>query len=55
MIKCRLMIQILSLIALDVKLSQRLMKQENIDSIVATSNDKTPLNDKISLSVRLMI
>ena len=33
MIKRRLMIQILSLTALDVKLSQRLMKQENIDSI----------------------
>ena len=33
MIKRRLMIQILSLTALNVKLSQRLMKQENIDSI----------------------
>ena len=33
MMKRRLMIQILSLDALDVKLSQRLMKQENIDSI----------------------
>ena len=49
------MIQILSLTTFDAKLPQRLMKQENIDSIVATSNDKTPLNDKISLSVRLMI
>ena len=26
-----------------------------MESSVATSNDKTPLNDKISLSVRLMI
>ena len=55
MIKRRLMIQILSLTALDAKLPQRLMEQENIDSIVATTNDKTTLNDKISLSVRLMI
>ena len=33
MIKHRLMIQMLSLTALDVKLPQRLMKQENIDRI----------------------
>lgn len=45
MIVRRLMMQILLLTMLDAKFSQRLLKQENIDSIVATSHDKTLLND----------
>ena len=53
MIVRRLMIQILLLTMLDAKFSQRLLKQENIDCIVATSDAKTLLNDKISLNIRI--
>ena len=54
MIVRRLMIQILLLTMLNAKFSQRLLKKENIDSIAATSDAKTLLNDKISLNIRII-